>query len=224
MKKIYLILSLIVACFIAKAQVFSGAEEIEKLPRDGAYVLSKYDTKFVEKIVTKNYLPSLGKVEQKGNSFVIREANFNRVDGMPSLVYGKIFKQKEMTAIFLSVVLANGDIITNAHEKWPALGAYLTEVQTGLVAHDAVRVAETAVNDATEAHKKSVKNGEKLKNGVADNKKEKEKLLKKIEENRIELEKLLTEQETNKVDQTKLLDAITAKKVELESVKMKVTK
>jgi hypothetical protein len=220
MKKILLI-ALLLGAIQAKSQVFSGSQDIDKGKREGAYVISSLEEKFIDR-VWKQYLTKLGRpVETKG-TYTIKGGILPEVSAEPITFYSKIAKNRDRSLIFLSATLANGDIVTNGHEKWGALGKYITDFQDVLALHDAARAADKSYEDANENHKKVVKNGEKLSDRVEENKKEKEKLLKKIEENKTELEKLLTDIETNKKDQSKALDDIAAKKILADEARKKI--
>ena len=223
MKKILLILSLLFVGQISFCQVFSGSQEIDNNKREGAYILTALDQKFVEKLWQAK-LTVLGNQNISKGSITISGAKFDSLGLEPFNLYSKVSKQKDRTQVFLSVILANGAIVTNGHEKWHVLEGYLTAFQNQLGLEDAVRSTENEHNMALENHKKIIKNGDKLKDKIEDNKKEKEKLLKKIEENRIELEKLLTDIETNKKDQTKALDEIEVKRKGVEEAKSKLPK
>ncbi len=216
-------LFLILFANLANAQVFSGSQDIDKNKREGAYILSALDQKFVEKS-WQNYLTTAGSQQVSKGSITINGAKIESIAAEPITIFSKVTKQKDRTQIFMSVLLANGDIITNGHEKWSALEGYLTQYQNRLSLEEGVKIAENAQNDAQEAHKKVIKAGDKLLGKVEDNKKDKEKLLKKIEENRIELEKLLTDIETNKKDQVKALDEIEVKKRGIDEAKAKLPK
>ncbi len=218
MKKIIYLLLL---ANISFAQVFSGSQEIDKNKREGAYILTAVDQKFVEKS-WQAHLANIGKQSASKGTISISDAKIADISSDPFAVYSKVGKQKDRTLVFMSVVLANGEIVTNGHEKWSALEKFLISYQDKLSLEDAVRVAENDQNNAIENHKKVVKAGDKLKDKIEDNKKDKEKLLKKIEENRVELEKLLTDVETNKKDQAKALDEIEVKKKAVDEAKTKV--
>ncbi len=221
MKKI--IYFLLLLANITFGQVFSGSQEIEKSQREGAYILTAIDQKFVEKS-WQSHIASLGKQNSSKGAITITNAKIDDISTDPITIYTKVGKQKDRTLVFMSVVLANGNIVTNGHEKWSSLEKFLTNYQDKLTLEDAVRIAENDQNDAIDNHKKIVRNGDKLKDKVEENKKDKEKLLKKIEENRVELEKLLTDIETNKKDQTKALGEIEVKKNSLDDAKMRVPK
>lgn len=221
MKKLAIILLFFVQ--LSQAQVFTGTQEIDKNKRDGAYILTAVDQKFVEKS-WQSHLATFGKQTVSRGAITINGAKIDDISAEPITVYSKVDKQKDRTLVFLSAVLANGEIVTNGHEKWGALEKILTGYQEKLGLEDALRSAENEQNKAIENHKKVVKAGDKLKDKIEDNKKEKEKLLKKIEENRIELEKLLTDTETNKKDQTKALDEIDMRKKGVEEARTKIPK
>ncbi len=208
---------------LALGQVFSGGQEIDKNKREGGYILSDTDQKIVEKS-WQSHLAMVGKQQTSKNGITIKDAKIESIATEPITIYSRVWTQRDRTHIFISAVLANGDIVTNGHEKWPALEKFLVDYQSKLSFEDGVRVAEKSQADAQENHKKVVKAGDKLKDKVEDNKKEKEKLLKKIEENRIELEKLLTDIETNKKDQTKALENIELMKKGVDEAKMKIPK
>lgn len=205
------------------AQVFSGSQDLDKNKREGAYILTAVDQKFVEKS-WQSHLAMVGKQNVSKGVITINDAKIDGISSEPFAVYSKVLKQKDRTMVFISAVLANGDIITNGHEKWGSLEKFLLAYQDKLALEEAVRVAENEQNNAIENHKKIVKAGDKLKDKVEDNKKDKEKLLKKIEENRVELEKLLTDIETNKKDQSNALTEIETKKMAVETAKTKVPK
>jgi hypothetical protein len=223
MKKLLLLISLLFVVEFGFSQVFSGSMEIDNNKREGAYILSTLDQKFVDRLWQAK-LAVLGKQNISKGAITIIGAKFDSLSSDPFNLYSKVSKQKDRTQVFLSVIMANGDIVTNGHEKWPVVEGYLIGFQNQLSLEDAVRTAENEQNTAMENHKKIIKTGDKLKDKIEDNKKEKEKLLKKIEENRIELEKLLTDIETNKKDQTKALDEIEVKKKGVEEAKSKLPK
>ncbi len=221
MKKFLILLSAVCFSLATQAQVFSGSQDIDKGKREGAYVLSNLDEKFVDK-VWKQYLTGLGTPLASKDTYIIKNGKLEGVGTEGITFYSKVAKNKDRSLVFLSAVLPDGTIITNGNEKWDALGKYLSNFQEVLSLHDAARQAENNYNDASENHKKVVKNGDKLKDKVEDNKKEKEKLLKKIEENKQELEKLLTDIENNKKDQAKAIEEIAAKKVLVDEAKKKL--
>ena len=221
MKKLFY-LFLIIAN-ISFGQVFSGSQEIDKNKREGAYFLSAVDQKFVEKS-WQSHLALIGKQTSSKGGITINGARIDEISTEPVNVYSKILRQKDRTLVFMSVVLPSGDIVTNGNEKWAGLEKFLLNYQEKLSLENGVKIAEDEQNAAAENHKKVVKAGDKLKDKVEDNKKEKEKLLKKIEENRIELEKLLTDIETNKKDQTKALEEIDAKKKGVDEAKLRLPK
>jgi predicted ribosome quality control (RQC) complex YloA/Tae2 family protein len=222
MKNIILIILLAIA-HIGIGQVFSGGQEIDKSNREGGYILSETNQKIVEKS-WQGHLTTIGKQQVSKNGITIKDAKIEGISTDPITVYSRVWTQRDRTHIFLSAVLANGEIVTNGHPKWSELEKFLMNYQNKLGLEDGVRKAETDQNLAQENHKKVVKAGDKLKDKIEENKKDKEKLLKKIEENRIELEKLLTDVETNKKDQTKALDEIEVKKKSVDEAKTKVPK
>jgi hypothetical protein len=221
MKKL-LYLSLLISN-LGFGQVFSGSQEIDKTPREGAYTMVNSDAKFAEKS-WQNYMASFGKQSSAKNGLISKDAKIASLSSDPLTLYSKVWKQKDRTHVFASAVLANGDIITNGHPKWAELESILNNFKSRLDLEEGVRAAENEQNNAAENHKKTMKNGEKLKDKVADNAKDKEKLLKKIEENKIELEKLLTDIETNKKDQLKALEEIEVRKKGVDEAKSKLPK
>ncbi|MES2797844.1 MAG: hypothetical protein V4683_17885 [Bacteroidota bacterium] len=221
MKKLVLFLSLFAQ--YSFGQVFNGSQEIDKTKREGAYILTNSDLKFVEKS-WQNHLTIFGKQNTSKGGITIINAKAEGISTELITLYSKVWKQSDRTHIFLSALLPNGDIVTNGHEKWGELEKILIDYQSKLSLEEAVRSAENEQNTAMENHKKIVKNGDKLKDRIEDNKKEKEKLLKKIEENRVELEKLLTDVETNKKDQSKALDEIEIRKRGVDEAKSKLPK
>jgi hypothetical protein len=221
MKKLALFL-LFIAQF-ANAQVFNGTQEIDKNKREGAYILTAIDQKFVEKS-WQSYISMYGKQTFSRGAITIKDAKIEDISSEPITIFSKVDRQKDRTLVFLSALLANGEIITNGHEKWPVLEKILSNYQEKLGLEDGVRTAENEQNKAIDNHKKIIKAGDKLKDKIDDNKKDKEKLLKKIEDNRIELEKLLTDTETNKKDQAKALDEIELKKKGVDEARAKIPK
>jgi hypothetical protein len=204
-------------------QIFSGSQDIEKGPREGAYTMVNSETKFTEK-VWQNYLAQFGKQATVKNGMILKSGKIDAISTEPITLYSKVWKQRDRTFVFASAILSNGDIVTNGHEKWAALENFLNNFKSKLDLEEGVKSAENEQNNVTENHKKIVKNGEKLKDKVTENAKEKEKLLKKIEENKLELEKLLTDIETNKKEQSKALDEIEIKKKAVDEAKSKLPK
>jgi hypothetical protein len=223
MKKLFIFLFIAFYAHFGHSQVFSGSQEIDKNKREGAYILTVLDQKFVDKIWQAK-LSTLGKQNVSKGGITINNVKLENISADPITIYSKVTKQKDRTQVFMAAVLANGEILTNGHEKWSALESYLTDFQNQLVLENGVKTAENEQNDAMDNHKKVIKAGDKLTSKIEDNKKEKEKLLKKIEENRIELEKLLTDVESNKKDQIKALDDIEVKKKGVDEAKMKLPK
>lgn len=221
MKKLFYALAFI--SNISFGQVFSGSQEIDKSNREGGYILTAVDQKFVEKS-WQSHLALIGKQNVSKGAITINDARINDISTEPVKVFSKVTKQKDRTLVFMSILMPNGDIVTNGNDKWASLEKFLTNYQDKLSLEDGVRIAENDQNVALENHKKVIKAGDKLKDKVEDNKKDKEKLLKKIEENRVELEKLLTDIETNKKDQTKALEEIEVKKKGVDEAKLKLPK
>jgi septal ring factor EnvC (AmiA/AmiB activator) len=208
---------------IGFGQVFSGTQEIDKGQREGAYSLVNSETKFTEK-VWQSYMANFGKQITSKNGITIKNAKVESISTEPITLYSKVWKQRDRTHVFVAAITANGDLVTNGHPKWVELEALLNNFKTRLELEEAVKSAENEQNNVTENHKKIVKNGDKLKDRVAENAKEKEKLLKKIEENKIELEKLLTDIETNKKDQLKALEEIEIKKKAVDEARTRLPK
>ncbi len=208
---------------LSYGQVFSGGQEIDKSNREGVYIMVNSDVKFTEKS-WQSYMANFGKQLSSKGAIIMKDSKVEAISAEPITLYSKVWKQRDRTHVFISAVLTNGEIVTNGHEKWPEIENLLKNFQGKLDLEEGVRLAENNQNAAIENHKKIVKAGDKLKDKVEDNAKEKEKLLKKIEENKIELEKLLTDIETNKKDQTKALDEIEIKKKGVDEARAKIPK
>jgi hypothetical protein len=203
----------------AKAQVFSGVQEVEKASKEGIYTSVAVDEKYVKESWAKE-VAKYGKVETgKGGAYKVLSATLPTISSDPINLVSRVFSDNGRTKIFLSLNVSEEVYVTGSHPKFAEAERILTNFVNTVTLEENVRTEQKKLESFQDVQKRIARNSDKLVRSIESNKKEKENLLKKIEENRIELEKLLTDVEQNKKDQIKAGEEVNLQQKRLEEAK-----
>lgn len=219
MKNLLVAALLLVGVSAAKAQVFSGVQEVEKASKEGIYTSVAVDEKYVKESWAKE-VAKYGRVETgKGGAYKVLAATLPTISSDPINLVSRVFSDNGRTKIFLSLSISEEVYVTGSHPKFAEAERILTNFVNTVTLEENVRTEQKKLESFQDVQKRIAKNSDKLVRSIESNKKEKENLLKKIEENRIELEKLLTDVEQNKKDQIKAGEEVNLQLKRLDEAK-----
>lgn len=201
MKRIALIFGLLLGVCSSYAQVvFYGTQEFDKVKKEGLYTYISIDKKYIEK-GWRLKLAEFGKPVVSKENYNVAPASMPKISENPVNLSSKVTSAKGKVTVFMSVMLQDSLFVNDKHPKYAEAEKVLKDFAVLMLWEEEVRKVEDAHAETVKRQEKTIRQGERLVDGLESNKKDKDKLLKKIDENKAEYDKLLADQEANKKEQ-----------------------
>lgn len=201
MKRIALIAGLALSSISTFAQVvFYGTQEFDKVKKEGLYTYINIDKKYIDK-GWRLKLAEFGKPVVSKDNYNVAPASMPKLSENPVNLTSKVTSAKGKVTVFMSIMLQDSLFVNDKHPKYAEAEKILKDFAVLMLWEEEVRKAEDALAETVKRQEKTIRQGERLVDGLESNKKERERILKKIDENKAEYDKLLTDQENNKKEQ-----------------------
>jgi hypothetical protein len=211
--------------FSQTIKVLEKEDKIEKMQRKGYVVLIQLEEPFVDKAWSKK-TKEYGKVESKGNEYIVHEAMMPSFSSSPVKFYSKVTeKSKQGTEVWMAVDLGT-DFVTKKHVKSEEVEKFLYQFAVETYQADIniqIQEAEKTLLKTSKEYERTVAGELKVRNKMQKNKEQKAALLEELKQTKSDSIQLVKDLEMNKLEQKQdSLEVVKLKKA-VEAVKAKLT-
>lgn len=209
-------------------KVYEKEEKVEKLQRKGYAVLILLEQSIVKKAWNKK-VKEFGKLESRGDEYVVQEAVMPTISAQPTRLYSKVMeKTKQGTEVWMSVDLGT-EFVSGKHAKSEEIETILYQFAVDVYRADyalQVEEAEKALAKTNREYERSVATELRITNKMQRNREQKKDLLEKLKENKMDSIQLVKDKEVNRLEQKQdSLEVVKMKKaVEIVKAKMATIK
>jgi DNA repair exonuclease SbcCD ATPase subunit len=210
----YISTLLLLLCFYStqaqKVTVQESTETIEKIPRQGMYILLELDRKDVEKAWVK-YLKNYGKTESSGGVITIQAANIPAISSTPCKIQSKVETASVGSKVWWGIDLGSKFVTKESADEYRNAEKMLYEFGINAYREDInqqIADAEKALEKATKVHEKEVDEGLSLINKIDSNKEQKKDLEEKLRSNKEEYIRLNRDIDNNLAEQKVALEHV----------------
>jgi len=207
-------------------KVYEKEEKIENFQRKGFAVLILLEKSTIEKAWYKK-VKELGKVDSRGEQYIVREAVLPNISSQPVGLYSKVVeKSKQGVEVWVGVDLGT-EFVTSSHAKKDEIERMLYDFALETYRVDLamqVSEAEEVLAKSTKEYERSIATEQKIRNKKERNVEQKKDLLLRLQENKQDSLKLVKDLEMNKLEQTQDSVEVVKMKKAVEVVKNKMAK
>lgn len=221
MKNILFSICLLLAAFLANAQVYSGSAEINGNKKDGFYIYLNAPEDIVYSS-WKNYVKDFGAID-KSKNFVLSAINVKipSIDLKDLQLVSKVNTEASKVKLFVSLYTLT-DQIKSGHDEYRKASDWLEAFSLRLSKEENVRAEQAKLDVLLKNKAKFERVSDRLARDMESNTSHIEFLQKKLEDAKMEKERIITNKEQNKLDLQKVEAQVVEQRKNLETAKQQL--